>query len=172
MTNKFAVNDFVIYGKSGLCFVKEIKRMRMANGPFADYYVLNSASGSSVTIYVPCNKEALVAKMRKPLTKDEIDSILAEAKGQQIEWIDNNNERAEQFKKIADSDNYRDWILLIGCIHLKKMEKLANGKHLSTKDENTLKLVEKLVEEEFCHSLKLDVSQVGEYIQEKLGINN
>lgn len=171
MANKFDVNDYVIYGKSGLCFVKEIKRMRMANGPFADYYVLNSVSGSSVTIYVPCDKENLVAKMRKPLTKNEIDSILAEAKGQELKWIDNNNERADCFKKITDSDNYRDWILLIACIHLKKVEKLSNGKHLSSKDENTLKLVEKLVEEEFCYSLQLDVNQVGKYIQEKLGIN-
>ena len=73
MTRKFDVNDYVIYGKSGLCFVKEIKKMRMANGPLSDYYILNSATGNAVTIYVPCDKENLVAKMRRPMTKEEID---------------------------------------------------------------------------------------------------
>jgi len=171
MAEKFAVNDYVIYGKSGLCFVKEIKKMRMANGPLSEYYVLNSATGNAVTIYVPCDKENLVAKMRRPLTKDEIDEILEEAKGQHINWIDNNNERADYFKKITDGDNYRDWILLVSCIHIKKIEKLANGKHLSSKDENTLKLLERLIEDEFCYALQLDSNQVSKYIQEKLGIN-
>ncbi|MBR2028852.1 MAG: CarD family transcriptional regulator [Oscillospiraceae bacterium] len=168
MADKFNVNDYVIYGKSGLCFVKEIKKMRMANGPLSEYYVLNSANGNAVTIYVPCDKENLVAKMRRPLTKDEIDAILTEAKGQHINWIDNNNERADYFKKISDSDNYRDWLLLVGCIHMKKREKAANGKHLSSKDETTLKLLEKLIEDEFCHSLNLDNSQISDYIQKKL----
>jgi len=170
MAEKFAVNDYVIYGKSGLCFVKEIKKMRMANGPLSEYYVLNSASGNAVTIYVPCDKENLVAKMRRPLTKDEIDEILAEAKGQHISWIDNNNERAEYFKKITDSDSYRDWLLLVSCIHMKKIEKAANNKHLSGKDESTLKLLEKLIEEEFCYSLNLERNQISEYIQKKLEI--
>ena len=170
MAEKFNVNDYVIYGKSGLCFIKEIKKMRMANGPLSEYYILNSVSGNNVTIYVPCDKENLVAKMRRPLTKTEIDTILEDAKGQQINWIDNNNERADYFKKITDSDNYRDWILLISCIHMKKTEKQANGKHLSSKDESTLKLLEKLIEDEFCYSMQLNSNQIGEYIREKLNI--
>ena len=170
MAEKFNVNDYVIYGKSGLCFVKEIKKMRMANGPLSEYYVLNSANGNAVTIYVPCDKENLVAKMRRPLTKAEIDTILEDANGQQINWIDNNNERADYFKKITDNDNYRDWILLISCIHMKKAEKAASGKHLSSKDESTLKLIEKLIEDEFCYSLQLDSNQIADYIIEKLNI--
>ena len=170
MAEKFAVNDYVVYGKSGLCFVKEIKKMRMANGPLSEYYVLNSVAGNAVTIYVPCDKDALVSKMRHPVTKEEIDSILGETKGQHIEWIDNNNERAEYFKKIVDGDSYRDWLLLASCIHMKKAEKLANGKHLSGKDESTLKLLEKLIEEEFCYSLNLNSSEMSEYIKAKLEI--
>lgn len=171
MAEKFAVNDYVIYGKSGLCFVKEIKKMRMANGPLSEYYVLSSATGNAVTIYVPCDKENLVAKMRRPLTKNEIDEILEDVKGQEIKWIDNNNERADYFKSITDGDNYRDWLLLVSCIHLKKIEKLSNGKHLSSKDESTLKLLEKLIEDEFCYSLKLEKIQISEYIQQKLEVS-
>ena len=171
MAKEFAVNDYVIYGKSGLCFVKEIKRMRMANGPMSEYYVLNSAVGNAVTIYVPCDKENLVAKMRRPMTREEIDGILVSAKGEEIKWVDNNNERADRFKEITDGENYRDWLLLASCLHLKKKEKQAANKHLSTRDENTLKLLEKLIEEEFCYSLGLERSQVTDYIREKLGIN-
>ncbi len=171
MAEKFAVNDYVIYGKSGLCFVKEIKKMRMANGPLSEYYILNSATGNAVTIYVPCDKENLVSKMRRPMTKDEIDMILAEAKGQEISWIDNNMERTDRFKEITDGDNYRDWLLLASCLHMKKKEKHAANKHLSSRDENTLKLLEKLIEDEFCYSLGLERNQVSEYIKEKLEIN-
>ena len=171
MAERFAVNDYVIYGKSGLCIIKEIKRMRMANGPLEEYYILNAAAGNSVTIYVPCSKEHLVSKMRHPMTKEEIDEVLDSAKGQEIEWINNSFERNDRFKEITDSDNYRDWLLLASCLHLKKKEKLAANKHLSSRDENTLKLLEKLIEEEFCYSLKLERRQVSEYIKERLEIN-
>ena len=170
VAEKFAVNDYVIYGKSGLCFVKEIKKMRMANGPLENYYILNSATGNAVTIYVPCNNEKLASKMRRPMTKDEIDEILSSAKGQQMLWIDNNNERADKFKAITDSENYRDWLLLASCLHMKKLEKHAIHKHLSGRDESTLKLLEKLIEDEFCYSLQLERSQVSEYIKEKFAV--
>lgn len=170
MASKFAVNDYVIYGKSGLCFVKEIKKMRMANGPMSEYYILNAVNGNAVTIYVPCDKENLVAKMRRPMTKEEINEVLESARGEKIAWIDNNNERNDRFKEICDGDNYRDWLLLASCLHIKKKEKHAANKHLSSRDENTLKLLEKLIEEEFCYSLQLERNQVSDYIREKLNI--
>ncbi|MBE6887413.1 MAG: hypothetical protein E7484_03215 [Ruminococcaceae bacterium] len=169
MTEKFAVNDYVIYGKSGLCKVSEIKTVHMANTK-NKYYVLNAVNGNQVTIYVPCNNTTLVSKMRLPMTKEEIDLLLSNTKGQEIKWIDNNNERNEYFHSIAESENYKDWLLLIGCIYMKKREKLAAGKHLSSHDENTLKLLEKLIEDEFCYSLQLDKNQVSNYIKEKLEI--
>lgn len=167
MAEKFAVNDYVIYGKSGLCKVNEIKTVHMANTK-NEYYVLNAVNGNQVTIYVPCSNESLVSKMRRPMTKEEIDCLLVSAKGQEIKWIDNNNERNEYFHNITESDDYKSWILLVSCIYLKKKEKLASGKHLSSHDENTLKLVEKLIQDEFCYSLKLDKSQVSQYIKDKL----
>ena len=170
MAERYAVNDYVIYGKSGLCYVKEIKKMSLANGPLAEYYILNGAKANSVTIYVPCDKENLVAKMRRPMTKDEIENILHSARGQEMLWIDNNIERAERFKEITDSENYRDWLLLASCLHMKKLEKHAMKKHLSGRDENTLKLLEKLIEEEFCYSLNLEKNQVAEYIKDKLSV--
>ena len=167
MADKFAVNDYVIYGKSGLCFIKEIKRMLMA-GTIAEYYILNAVNSNDVTIYVPCNNEKLVSKMRRPMTKQEIDEILSDAKGREINWIDNNAARSEAFHQITDSENYRDWVLLVACLYLKKKEKLANGKHLSLHDENTLRLLEKLIQDEFSFSLGIDKNQVAEYIQNKL----
>ena len=169
MAQKFAVNDYVIYGKSGLCQVIEIKTVHMANTK-NEYYVLNSVNGNQVTIYVPCSNEVLMTKMRYPMTKDEIDSLLVSTKGQEIKWIDNNNERNEYFHSITESENYKDWLLIIGCLYIKKQEKLANGKHLSSHDENTLKLLEKLIQDEFCYSLQLDKDQVSQYIKEKLDI--
>lgn len=167
MAEKFAVNDYVIYGKSGLCFIKEIKKMLMA-GTRAEYYILNAVNGNDVTIYVPCNNEKLVGKMRRPMTKAEIDEILDAAKGQQIKWIDNNSARNEAFQQITDSENYRDWVLLVGCLYMKKKEKHASGKHLASHDENTLKLLEKLIQDEFSYSLDIDKYKVYEYIQNKL----
>lgn len=164
MDKKFAVNDYVIYGKSGLCVISEIKTVRITNIK-NEYYVLNAINGNQCTIYVPCHNQELVGKMRLPMTKAEIDDLLLSARGEEIKWIDNSNERNECFKQITDSEDYKNWILLISCLYCKKMEKLSGGKHLSLHDENTLKLLEKLVQDEFCYSLNLDKCQIAEYIQ-------
>ena len=168
MACEFAVNDYVVYGKSGLCIVKEIKQMSMAGGPLAQYYILGNAYENDVTIYVPCDKDNLVAKMRRPMTKEEIDNVLEHTKGQEINWIENSIERADYFKQIADSENYSDWLLLAACLHLRKTQRAAVGKHLAGRDESMLRLLEKLIEQEFCYSLQLKPEQLGRYIQERL----
>lgn len=167
--NKFSVNDCVVYGKSGLCKIIEIKKILVA-GKRDEYYILNSINENQVTIYVPCNNITLVSKMRYPMTAEQINNILLEAKGQHLPWIENRIERANYFNSITESENYRDWLLLVGCINLKKQEKRKNVKPLSSNDEKTLNLLEKLIEDEFCYSLNIEHSKIGEYIRQKLGI--
>lgn len=169
MDNRFSKDDFVVYGKNGVCFIEDIKTMDFA-GEKGEYYVLRPKSNGTSTVYVPLAKEELVAKMRPIMTKDEIDSLLESTRGKEIEWIDAKNLRYESFNSILSGGNSRDLLLLVSCIYLKKKEKIAAGKQLSSTDENILKAAERLVEEEFAFALRCSVDRVVKYIKDKLEI--
>ncbi|MBO5007572.1 MAG: hypothetical protein J6D26_01895 [Clostridia bacterium] len=170
MDNRFCKDDFVVYGKNGVCFIEDIRTMDFA-GEKGEYYVLRPKSNGNSTVYVPLAKEELVSKMRPVMTKDEIDSLLESAMGKEIEWIDAKNLRLETFNGILSGGNSRDLLLLVGCIYMKKQEKLAAGKRLSSTDENILKSAERLVEEEFSFALRCSADRVVSYIKNKLKID-
>ena len=75
MDSKFSKNDMVVYGNNGICTVEDIRIMKFGKDE-AVYYVLKPKASSAATLYVPQDKESLVSKMRKLLTREEIDNIL------------------------------------------------------------------------------------------------
>ena len=119
-------------------------------------------------VYVPVDNEKLTKKMRRIMSKEEIDTILDNVRTQCIIWQDDRRRRMEQFKEILSAKNQQDMLLLASCIYTKKKELSALGKKLSASDEMILKETERFVNEEFAFSLKLSAGQAAEYIQEKL----
>lgn len=165
--------DRIVYGMSGICEVEGIKSLSLSREkPKTMYYILKPLSNAGSTIFVPCDNEALRAKMRNILSKDEIDHILAQAKGKQMAWIDDRRLRSENFHEILSKGIRNELLLLISCIYLKKQELHACGKKLSSDDEAILQSGQKLVEEEFSCALHTKPEEVGKYIRTALGINN
>ena len=76
----FAVGDNVLYGADGVCTITE-HGMRDFFGSTREYYILKPNADPSGTVYVPADNPALVEKMRRLMTKEEIDGILAECAG-------------------------------------------------------------------------------------------
>lgn len=171
---KFQKNDHVVYAKSGVCLISDIKPLFFNGANDKDlYYILTPLSNNNGSvIYIPCNNETLVSKMQNILTAEEIDNLLESTKGKEIEWIDNRNQRATHFHSIASSANREDMLLLINCLYKKHLDKVAKGKKLSTSDENILKNSAHLIEEEFAFSLHLSNDEVKEYIKTKLGLSS
>lgn len=168
MDIKFGKNDTVVYGNNGICIVEDIKTMKFGTEN-AVYYVLKPKSNKASTLYVPLDKKILVSKMRRVLTRAEIDDIL-ESDTQELVWPENKAERSSLFSGIISRCDTRELLMMIKCIYLKKEEKRSLGKALSTSDDNTLKTAEKLIDEEFSFSLNCSNEEVKDYIKSK--INN
>lgn len=170
MPYPFQKNDYVIYGKTGLCMIQDIKPLAFSNTDEKNYYILQPIHDKNETVFVPCYSEKLLSKMRRILTKEEIDTVLAEAKGKKLEWIDDKNARSDYFHQIISNGNQSDMLLVISCIYQNKKQREACGKKLCSGDERILQALEKLIEDEFAFSLRLSGEQVGEYIRSGLGI--
>ncbi len=163
MSEAAKIGTYVMYGKTGVCLVKE--KIVMSGG---QYYVLSPVSDSRSSVYVPCDNATLVARMCPLLTREEIDHLLSCADEVKMTWIDDRNERGLLCRTILGGGDRKELIRLLCCLMRKKVERLEIGKRLSTMDENTLQECVRLVQEEFSMVLGIEKSEVGPYIQERL----
>lgn len=167
MSAAVAIGTYVLYGKVGVCLVREQTTMSYGAGS-GMYYVLCPVSDGRSSVYVPCDNVELVARMRPLLTRDEIDTLLSGADFLRMEWVDDRNERATLYRTVMGSNDRRELIRLIRCLYGRKQEKIAAGKRLSAMDEAALQESVRLLEEELSLVLEIPRGEVAAYIQSRL----
>lgn len=165
MSEMFAEGAAVVYDIYGVCRIKEIKPMSFTGGkPTQKYYVLSPLNSSLSTYYVPVDSEKLTKKLRNPLTKSEIHSLLHGTAKNSMQWIENRQMRSETFRAILNEGVSAELLSLIKCLFERKQELSEKGKSLSATDENMLSSAEKLICEEFAFSLGTEKENVTGYI--------
>ena len=167
--NGFDIGEYVSYGINGMCNIEDIRPMQLSQSvEKMMYYILRPESNPKSTIFVPVNNQKLVSKMRKLMTKDEINAMLVRMKDRTLEWEKDVRFRTESFHEILSNGVNQDLILMIRCLHRKRQELVQLGKKLPARDSNTLKTAERLVEEEFAHVLHIKCEEVSDYIRDVL----
>ena len=169
MVTEYRKGDYIKYSSNGVCLVEDVSSADFnSKAKDAKYYILRPLATSSTTIFVPTDNELLVSRMRKILTKEEIDSIIVSIDKETVDWIEDKKERANHFNEIIKNDDPTELLRLASCIHLKRIELAEKGKKLLASDSNILENVERLVENEFAFVLKIAPESVSAYIREKL----
>ena len=164
----YNIDDVVSYGKNGVCRITEIKKMKFDRSEEHEYYVLAPLRDKNATFFVPVDSSVLLSRMRKVMTKDEIDEVLDSAKDESIEWIDDKKQRNDAFRAIITEGNPHKILLLAHCIYNMKKEKEAAGRKLWACDESLLATVVKMISEEMSWSIGIPESKVSEYIRKKI----
>lgn len=168
---RFKKGQYMSYGTNGICLLEDITEMSFARGMEKNlYYILKPAAANASTIFVPVDNDALTAKMRPLMTKEEIDSLLLGMKNKAIPWEKDRQYRTENFHEILVKGVTEELLLMISCIYMKKRELLEQGKKLPATDSNTLKSAERLVEEEFSFVLGIEQESVSKYIRNVLAV--
>ena len=169
--NGFDIGEYVSYGINGMCSIEDIRPMQLSQSvEEMMYYILRPESNPKSTIFVPVNNQKLVSKRRDLMTKDEINAMLIRMKDRTLEWEKDIRFRTESFHEILNNGVNQELILMIRCLHKKRQELIQAGKKLPTRDSNTLKTAEHLVEEEFSHVLHIKCEEVSSYIRNVLGL--
>lgn len=163
----FKVNDYIMYGRTGVCQVTEIRNGKSMGNTGTDYYVLNPVFEKNSVIMTPVDNEKIL--MREVVSKQEILSMIDLISNEDTEWIDDDKIRNEKFKSSIKAGICEDWIRLIKTIHLQMEEKKSIGKKISQLDEGILKEVKKLLYEEFSLVLKIPTEEVENIIYKQIG---
>ena len=166
----FQIGQTVIYGMEGACIIEERKMMKVGRSK-ASYYVLRPVFRGTSTVFVPEDNPVLLSKMRAVISQEEIHAILQEAPLQDLDWIDDPNERKTEYQKILTGGE-RLWLLrLIHTLHEQRKRLQSKGKHLRTADDQMLRDAEKLLHDEFAVVLHIAQREVPDYIRSQIAFS-
>ena len=167
----YSKGEHVVYGSNGVCLIEDISSLSYpGDGAERTYYTLRPLNSPSSTLYVPADNEQLCARIRRVLTPEQVESIVAGTKGDKMEWNDDRKQRIAGFRDLINRGDIRGIILMACCIYNKRISLRGLGKHLSDADEHMLRSAERMVDGELSWSLGIPESQVSSYIRGVLGI--
>lgn len=163
----FSVGDTVVYSTQGVCRITE-KTEKKFGSEKREYFVLSPAAGSGSTVYVPCDSEALLAKMRSLISRTELDALIRDAAQDGTEWIKNDAERRDYCDAVLKSGDRKKLLQLIAMLYRRREELKELKKHFHNSDATYLKAAERLLHDEFAYVLGISAAEVPEYIRAAL----
>lgn len=162
----FKVNDYVVYGSTGVCEIVDIRKDKDINGNEIDYYILQPVYGNNMTIKTPVNNDKVL--MREIITKEDVSSLISAMPEKETVWINDYRQRNETYKTALKTGQCEELIKIIKTLYQEKKQKSALGKKLMKSDEDIFKAAEKQLNEEFATVLNISPDEVLPYILEHI----
>ena len=163
----FQKDELILYGTQGVCRIVDI--CERAFGKMKNtYYVLAPVYDPRSTVYVPTDREALVAKMRRVLSKKEIVALIRSMPEEKPAWVEDESLRREQYRAVLAAGDRAELVRVIKALYLHRQKQQENGKKLHLADEVFLKEAEKLLYDEFALVLGLSREEVIPYITREI----
>lgn len=162
------IGEKVLYGAAGACTVTEICTRKFGEAGEREYYVLVPVHDTRTTLYVPVDNESLQAKMKKLLSAEEIESLIASMPEEESLWIADEKVRQEKYKGMLRRGDRRELIGMAKALYRHRQKLMAMGRKLHMADERLFKEAEKLLCDEFAVVLGLKPSEVMTFIAGKL----
>jgi len=157
----FRVNDYVVYGLTGVCQITDISKDEYIETE-TEYYVLNPVYNNNMTIRVPVNNERVL--MRSVMSKDDVISLIASMPAIEPVWIEDEKQRSAAYKAALRSGNPEEWIKIIKTLYSERKTRSDNGRKLTKTDEDILNEAEKHLHQEFSIALNIPPEKVVSYI--------
>ena len=168
----FQIKDVVVYGSQGVCEITGIET-RKIDGEVKTYFVLCPKSDKGTTCYVPTWNEKAWSKMRRVMTKKEVDALIDSMPERKPNWVANEAERRETYRGILAGGDPAAIVSMVQALFLYKKEREAQGKRLNMSDEHFMKDAERILYNEWQYVLEVDKNGLMEYIFRRIEkINN
>ena len=161
------IGSYIIYGGNGVCRVTDVRSEKLY-GKQQTYYILTPVGNPGAVIYVPADNEALLGRMKEIVCPEEILSLIAGLKDEELPWESDNRVRGEMYDAVIARGDRRELLLLIRTVYRRKLFLSEQKKKLGAVDENALKRAEKLINDEFSFALSIAPEDVPAFIRDQL----
>ena len=158
----FNIDDYIMYGKTGLCKVVDITNEKFINGDKRKYYILSPIYNNDTVIKIPLDNDKV--PMRKVISKGDMTALINDIPNMEILWIDDEKKRIAQFETMLKSGQCEELIKLIKSIKFSKKYARSIGKKLEKPDRDIMKEAERLLTEEFAIILNVYPNEASSYI--------
>ncbi len=164
---RFSVGEKVLYNVNGVCEITDISE-KVFNNSIISYYVLKPINNGDSTVFVPVNNENLVSKMKRLMTRSQIDEIISDVSEQETQWNVNDTTRKEEYKKAISLGNIREILLLLKSIWIHSVVQSNKGRKLHIMDEVYLREAEKIIREEISTVVGVEQEDVIPYLKNRI----
>lgn len=164
----FQVGDQVVYGIHGVCKVVD-QEERVVDRKRVTYLALQPIGQADSRYLVPTHNAVAMAKLRRMLSREELEQMLSSQEVRADGWIKDENLRKQTYRELINSGDRARLMCMVHTLHRHKAAQAAAGRKCHQCDENFLRDAEKLLTREFCIVLNMEPDQVKQYIQGKLG---
>ena len=130
------------------------------------FYVLSPFAQSGGKIFTPVDSQKTL--MRSVLSRDEAVHLIDEIPDIEELWITNEKQREEKYKDCMKSCDCREWIKIIKTLYLRKRERTAQGKKVTTTDEKYLRMAEDYLYSELSIPLEIPKEEMEQYITDRI----
>ena len=158
----FKIDDYIMYGMTGVCKVIDITNEKFANGEKREYYVLSPIYSENTIIKTPVDNKQI--PMRKIISKVNVVSLINDIPNMETIWIDDEKMRNKQFNTILRGGKCEELIKLVRSIDNNREYVKSIGKKTHQADDNIMKEAERLLNEEFATILDISPNEVSSYI--------
>lgn len=165
----FQKNDTVVYGSHGVCTILDVSEQKFGDKT-AEYYVLKPVSNEKSTIFIPVDSALLSGRMRRVMSSGEIYSLLEALPKEPSNWVENNDQRKDFYKKTLSEGDRMELIKLIRSLYLHQEKQVQKGKKLYAADDQALKEAEKMLYDEFAYVLRIKHEEVLPFILGQLNV--
>lgn len=163
----FQTGESVVYGIHGVCRIVGTEK-QIRNNEEQIFLVLEPVSQPGSRYMVPTYNPAAMAKVKKMLTREELEEMLSSAAVHRDCWIRDEAQRKQYYRELITSGERQNLMAMVCTLYHHKAEQSASGRKIHMCDDNFLRDAEKILIGEVAEVLKLDLDQAKRYICSKL----
>lgn len=160
----YTIGEKVVYGGHGVCLIAGIEE-RYVDRKTVSYFVLTPIDRDQTQFFVPVHNPAALAKLRYPLTREELTQLLRSPKLAEDCWIPEDNRRKNRFKELINGGDFLAIAQMLHAVMEHRKKQLAAGKKFHICDENFLRDAKRILDSEISVVLGIPVNQVSETLE-------
>ena len=161
----FKVGEYVVYGNTGVCKVEGIGPLSISSSD-KDYYTLVPVYGHNSRIYAVVDSDKVV--IRPIMTRKESDALIDGMEEIDALFIGDEKKREDIYKETMKTCDGKEWVKMIKALYIRKLDRLAKGKKVTSSDERYLQMAEENLYGELAFSLQMPKEEVEEFMSEKI----
>jgi CarD family transcriptional regulator len=165
----YKVGDLIVYGKTGVCRVEEIKPIDPeGSGEEVLYYTLVPLYRTG-TAFVPVNSDKV--QLRPIISKKEVEDLINEIPSIDVKAYYNSSlsQLIDHYEKSLSSHSCLDLIKLTMSLYKKKRNLEEQNRKFGVVDGRFMKKAEELLFGEFAAVLEIPLEDVPDYIASRVG---